>query len=610
MPKEHFFSNQQIADLLRKVATAYQIKDENRFRIAAYEAAAAAIEHSTVELKDLWDERRLKEVPGVGESLAGHLDELFRTGRVKHFETVFKDLPPAMFVFEKIPGVGPKKAYRLSDELGIKEEKYAVERLKKAALSGKVSKLEGFGKKSEEELLKGIEAFKKGEVKTQRMPLFLASELASDLIDYLKESPVVIEAHSLGSLRRRLVTIGDIDISVSTNDPKKALEHFFNYPKIKRVVSRGEEALGRAVLRTGQQVDIRVSRPESYGAMLQYFTGSKQHNINLREYALGKKLSLSEYGIKDLRNNRLIKTKTEEDFYQRLGMDWIPPEIREGTEEIEAALRRARGKPGGLPNLVELGDIKGDLHLHSNFPIEPSHDLGASSVEDMIKLAEGLNYQYLGFSEHNPAISRNSPTQVTEILKRKRFFFDQVIYSYEQSAKQRGIKLPIRIFNGLEIDIKPNGDLAVSDEGLALLDYAIVSIHSSFDLDRQKMTDRVIKALSHPKARIFGHPTGRKVGEREGYELDWERLFDFCLKKEKILEISAWPNRMDLPDFLVREAVKNGVKMVINTDSHEVSQMWLMEYGVSVARRGWTQKADILNTLPAEEFNDILLLKK
>ncbi|MGI5826769.1 MAG: DNA polymerase/3'-5' exonuclease PolX [Patescibacteria group bacterium] len=595
MAGDKFFSNQEIADLLRKVAAALEVKGENRFRIAAYAQAAVSIEHSTTEVKDFWDEGRLEEVPGIGKAIASYLNELFTTGKVKHFEEVIKALPPSMFVFEKIPGVGPKRALALAKNLDIIKEDKAVEKLKKAALAGKVREFEGFGEKSEQDLLEGIEAFEKGEIKENRMPIFQANAIAQEIIAYLRKHPKVVEATPLGSLRRKLGTVGDIDISVATGNPSEVMEYFFKYPKINRILGKGEEALARVVLTTGQQVDLRVSLPKRYGAMLQYFTGSKQHNIHLRNYALSKGLSLSEYGIKDLKNKKEeIKEFADEDgFYNFLGMEWIPPEIREGTAEIDAALKK------NLPDLVETKDIKGDLHTHSDFPIEPSHDLGASSVEEMLQMAKNLGYEYLGFSEHNPSSSQHTEKEIIDILKRKQNYLEEINYSSESGVK---------IINGLEIDIKPSGELAIPDKGFDYLDYAIVSVHSSFDMNREKMTDRVLKGLAHPKAKILGHPTGRLIGSREGYELNWERIFDFCLKNNKFLEINAWPNRLDLPDFLIKEAIEAGVRLIINTDSHSVDQLPLMEWGVATARRGWAQKKDIVNALPFENLRDILNL--
>jgi len=596
--------------MLSEIAAAYEVKNESKFKVMAYQKAAVAVEHATSEIKDLWDDGKLDQVPGIGKNISSYLEELFRTGKVRHFDWVKKGLPPAMFVFLDIPGVGPKTAYALAQKLRITKEKDALEKLKKAGQAGKIKVLENFGEKSEQEILAGIEALEKGEMKTKRMLLPYADSLASEIISFLKSCPDVIEAHPLGSLRRMVATIGDIDISVCTKSPEKVMDFFTKYKKIKKVLEKGESALLRVVLTSGQQVDIRFSPPESYGAMLQYFTGSKQHNIQLREFALRKGMSLSEYGIKKIQNSKFkiqndnLKVKSfanEEGFYHELGLEWIPPEIREGRGEIEASLKRK------LPNLVELTDIKGDLHLHSDFPIEPSHDLGASSPEVMVQEAARLGYEYLGFSEHNPSVSKHTEKQIIDILKRKKELFEQLNYSSENKNEIRTQNLPIKILNGLEIDIKPDGSLAIPEEGFEFLDFAIASIHTNFEMSREKMTKRVLKALGHPKIKILGHPTGRLLEEREGYELDWEQIFDFCLQNKKILEINAWPNRLDLPDNLVKEAVKKGVKMVIDSDSHDVEQMKFLKYGVAVARRGWAERKDIINTLPYKELHDILL---
>ncbi|PIV00264.1 hypothetical protein COS55_03890 [Candidatus Shapirobacteria bacterium CG03_land_8_20_14_0_80_40_19] len=611
MEKNKSFSNQEIAKILEKVAAAYEILDKDRFRIAAYERASVSIQHATSEVKDIWDDDKLDDIPGIGKSIASYLDELFRTGKVRHFEELFKKIPPSVFIFLDIPGVGPKTAYTLAEKLNIREEKNAIARLKTAAQKGKIEEIENFGEKSELDILNGISVLEKGELKTKRMLLFYADALADEIIDYLKKSNEVIRADPLGSLRRKVATVGDIDISVCTNNPQKAIEYFLNYKKIKEVISRGEESLVRVVLFSGQQVDLRFSTPEKYGSMLQYFTGSKQHNILLREFALKKDLSLSEYGIKTVKNLKTcpelveglkIKNfKDEENFYNFLGLEWIPPELREGTEEIKTSLN------GKLPKLIELKEIKGDLHLHSNFNLEPSHDLGQSSVGEMLIQAGSLNYEYLGFSEHNPSVSNHSEREIYDLIMRKKEFIEQEYYSTKNKDYERGIKLPKQVLNSLEIDIKPNGNLAVDEKCLNILDYAIASVHSSFNQKREKMTDRVLKGLSHPKIKILGHPTGRLLLEREGYELDWDKIFDFCLKNNKFLEINSWPNRLDLPDTKVKEAVKYGVKLVINSDSHHVNQMAYLQYGVSVARRGWAEKKDIINSLSFEGLSDILL---
>jgi DNA polymerase (family 10) len=294
---------------------------------------------------------------------------------------------------------------------------------------------------------------------------------------------------------------------------------------------------------------------------------------------------------------QMAKFTNEEEFYRALGLDYIPPEMREDTGEIEAAQNHQ------LPKLIEENEIKGDLHLHSNFPIEESHDPGIDSLEEMIKKAEGLNYEYLGFSEHNPSLSNHSEKQIIELLKAKKDKIEQLNYS-------RANKLLKRIYNGLEIDIRPDGKLALPEKAYDLLDYAIASIHSSFRMKSEEMTKRVLEGLSPKKVKILGHPTGRLLNKREGFELNWDKIFDFCLKNEKWLEINAWPARLDLPDFLVREAVKNGVKMMINTDAHSIGEMDLMPFGVAVARRGWAEQGDIVNALNCDKINQEIFRKE
>ena len=577
-------NNQEVACLLQAIAAAYEVKNSNRFKIIAYDRAATAVENATSEVKDLWDDGKLRTLPGIGASIAQHLDELFRTGKVKHFNRLIKGLPPAMFEFLSISGIGAKTAYKLCQELEIKRAKTALVELEKAAKKGKIALLEGFGEKSQTDILEAILDFKKGRIKKKRMPLSYADAVAQDIIVYLKKSPATLKIDPLGSLKRRVATVGDIDIAVATKKPTEVVSWFVAYPKKKKLIEKGPTGAS-ILLKGGCQVDLRVQKPEAYGSMLQYFIGSKHHNIHLREFALKKGLSLSEHGIK--KGKKLKEYATEEQFYHDLGLPWIPPEIREDTGEIEVAQK------GELPNLVKTSDIKGDFHLHSNYPLEPSHDEGENSMEEMAMKAIELGYEYIGFSEHNPSLSHHSEKQIIDLVKRKNGAVEQLKSSCNK----------ITLLNGLEVDIRPNGQLAFPEKGFDLLDYVVASIHSSFKMNKKEMTRRVLAGLEHPKVKILGHPTGRKLGQREGYELNWEKVFAFCKKADIWLEINAWPDRLDLPDVLVREAVKNGVKMVINTDSHALSQMGLMPYGVSVARRGWAEKSDIINTLSWLKLN-------
>lgn len=589
-------NNQEIAQLLRKVAAAYQIRGANRFKIIAYEKAADSIEHLTSEVKDLWDDGKLNEVPGVGASIASHLDELFRTGKVRHFEEVMQRLPKAMFPLLSIAGFGAKRAYKLVTFLKLKSPGTVVEDLEAAAKKGKIAPMEGFGEKSQQVIVEAIESFKKGQTKERRMVLPYADAIAQEAIIYLKRCSEVIRVDPLGSLRRMVATIGDIDIAVATRRPDVPMDWFLNFPKIKKIIEKGPAGTS-VILENGKQIDLRVQRPEAYGAMLQYFTGSKHHNIHLRELALKKDFSLSEYGIKskkkikDLKslenyNGRLkiFEFADEKSFYQFIGLPWIPPELREDRGEIEAAQER------NLPNLVKLGDIKGDFHSHSSFDLEPSHDVGANTIEEMLEKAQELGYQYFTFSEHNPSITNHKKSQIIDRMKRRNEKIEQIKLSNKNVRT-------INVINSLEIDLLPSGNLALPEEAFDFIDFAIVAVHSSFNLSREKMTERIIHGLSHPKVRILAHPTGRLLNEREGYELDWEAIFDFCKIHKKTLEINCHPARLDLPDVLVREAIKEGVKITLGSDAHSIEAMDMMQYGVSVARRGWCEKDDILNTL-------------
>lgn len=602
-------TNVEIARLFNQMAAAYTVKGENFFRTNAYEKAAETVQNSPVEVKDLWQEGKLSSLPGIGSSIASHLDELFKTGRVRHFEETFKGLPKGMFALLDVPGFGPKKAFQLSKKFDLTSEKSAVEKLFEAACAGKIVSIEGFGEKSQEDIIAAIKQYKRGQIKGNRMPLPFAYAIADELLAYLKKHSSVIKVEVLGSLRRRVSTIGDIDLAVATKKGEDVLDYFLTYPKKAKVVERG--STGASILLTnGRQVDLRVIDPTKWGSMLQYFTGSKAHNIKLREFALKQGLSLNEYGMKPIKrifNNKflishlnkkkkLYEFSKEEDFYSALSLPWIPPEIREDTGEIEAWIQNK------FPHLVELKDIKGDFHIHSNYDLKPSHDLGNSSIEMLVKRAGQLGYEYIGISDHNPSYTNQSDDKIVDILKRRKEFIDKIIYSTKSTR--------VHLFIMCEVDILPDGKLPIPDKGFEYLDACIVSIHSSFNQDKKTMTNRILSGLSHPKARILAHPTGRLLTRREGYEVDWEKLFTFVKGYNKAIEINSYPDRLDLPDVLVRQAIRYGVKLTIDTDSHDVSHMDLMQYGVSVARRGWVTSSDIINTMAYNKVKEWLISSK
>ena len=583
-------TNQEIAKLFKNIAAAYSIKNSKKFyfQILAYQKASETISGTTSELKDLYKEGKLDTLVGIGATIKSRLEELFKKGRVSHFDFVLKGIPKSVFVLLDIPSIGPKKAYKLAEHFSLSNPKTIIDELISKAKKGKIAKIPTFGEKFERDILQALLEYKMGKSKAIRMVLPYAGEIADKMLVYLRQSPAVSRAVTLGSIRRMMSTVGDIDIAVATNDPKKAIEHFVSYPYTERIIEKG---LSSASLLTsgGKQIDLMVQPVDGFGALLAHFTGSKNHNVHLREHALKKGLSLSERGIKRQMANgkwQMESFSSEEKFYNALCMDWIPPEIRENQGEIELAIKHK------LPKLIELSDIKGDLHIHSSFPIEPSHDLGLSSMQDLVKYAKKLNYEYIGFSDHNPSFSKHNKSQMYDLVSRRNDYIEQIKLSNKN----------IRILKLLEIDILSSGKLAIDDRSMELLDGAIVSIHSSFATNKKDMTKRALAGLSHPKAKILAHPTGRLLNERMGYELDFNQIFDFCKKNNKALEINSWPLRLDLPDTLIKQAVKYGVKLIINTDSHAINQMNLMKYGVATARRGWATKNDIINTLGYKDF--------
>jgi len=547
-------TNLQIAELLRNVASAYQYHNpiKYKFQIIAYNRAADSVEHATSELKDLWDDGKLDDVPSIGKSIAEHLDEIFKTGKSKHFEELMKDIPSEAFKLMALPKVGLRTAIKMIEELPKRE---LADKLRQAD-------------------------FVINKIKRHLLPY--AENIASEVMEWLKEDPAVEKIDTLGSLRRKVATVGDIDIAVATNDPRKVIDRFVNYPKKQKIIEQGDHTAS-LLLPSDVQVDLLVMEPEKYGSALQHFTGSKFHNIALREHALKNGYSLSEYGI-----NNSKKFKTEQELYKFLDMDYIEPELREDTGEIESSTAHS------LPTLVKLENIKADLQIHSNFDIETSHDLGINSMEEIVKRSEELGYEYIAFTEHNPSKKRHDQKQTEDLLKKKKEVVEQLNYSRENST-------PF-VFNSLEIDMGKDGSLPISVKGLETLDFALVSIHSSFELSRTDMTSRVLNALNNPKVKIFAHPTARKLNEREGVELDWPKIFAFCLEHNKWIEINADPMRLDLPDTLVRDAVKLGVKLTLGTDTHELTMMDNMKYGVYVARRGWAEKKNVINCLSLEDF--------
>lgn len=570
--EETRLDNSSIANLLRQIAAAHEVLGENRFTVRAYVNAAESVEHIPTPIHDLWQEDKLSTIPGFGKAIVSYIDEYFRTGKIKHFGQLKKKLPKAMFEILGLPHIRSKTAYKLSKELKLRSGS-AVADLEKYAASGRISELPGFGAQSEKEILDGI--IKSRNRNSTRMLISQALEVVNPVIKYLQTSLQVLRADPLGSLRRSVATIGDIDISVSTRDKEATISYFLKYPNIKDVLWSGDNK-ATVVLKNGRQVDLMVEPEASYGSLLQHFTGSKAHNIELREHALKLGFSLSEHGIKVVKTGKILRFGDERAFYNQLGLAWIPPELREGTWEIEAA---ASGK---LPNLVTVKDIHGDLQSHTVWSD------GTQTIQEMVTAAKNKGYDYFGVTDHQLGIESVGKEKIIKEIKRRKRIIEHINYSDKK----------IRVLNGIEILIKANGELAYPDEILVEFDYVIASIHTGFGMSKEKNTQRVVKSLENPYVTMLGHPTGRLINQRDPIEADWEKVFDVCTEKNKILEINSFPERLDLPDSLVMEAKKAGCKFVINTDAHSPEHLDNMVYGVSVARRAWLTKESVVNTLP------------
>lgn len=573
------FTNKEIVLILKEVLAAMEVKEFNIFRIRAYQNAISAIDNLTMTVFDLWEDRRLEEIPGVGAGLKAHLEELFTSGDVKEFHAIKKGLPEGMFSLIGLRGIGAKKAFKLAVAFKLHDRESAIEKVKLLADAGKIQLLEGFGEKSEKDILEAIEGLKMHKREKPRLLLIKAEEIAGRLLKYMKAMPSVEDANALGSYRRRSPTVGDLDIAVSSKNVEAVLEHFTKYPEVHEVISRGDKKI-QAVLKNDVQVDLRVSMPEAYGAMMQYFTGSKQHNVILRTNALEHGYSLSEYGIK--KNEKLHEFAGEKGFYNFIGLEYIPPELRQGKNEVEMA--RAKHK---LPKLVELKDIRGDIHTHTN------DSDGVNTLEEMVASAAELGYEYYGVSDHAPSVQARGLAEVHRVVDSKRKLID---------ALNKKLDGKMKILFGYEVNILADGSISLPDEILKKLDYAIGSIHTAFDQPREVVTQRMLNALENPYINVIGHPSGRLINEREPYDLDWKKVFDAAVDNDKILEINAQPSRLDLPDELVKEALERDIKMIVNTDAHAFHDLLLMKYGLDVARRGYCEARHIVNTLPLDEF--------
>ena len=552
--------NKELADIFDKWADILEFKGDNPYHVRAYRNAARLIRDLSEDIEVLAREGKLSQLPGIGQRLQAKILEFLRTGKIEEFEKLRQQVPDTVFTLLDIPGVGPKTVKLLYEQLGIR----SVEDLKRAIERGDLLKLPGFGVKKVEKIKKGIELFEKA---GGRILLGVAVFIADRIVNQLKEHSAVEEISVCGSTRRMKETVGDIDI-LATGNNLEIIEAFVNLPNVKEILWKGTKK-ATVIVEEGEQVDLRVIEPDSYGSALQYFTGSKAHNIHLRTICLKQGYKLNEYGL--FRGDEKVAGKTEEEIYSALGMDTPPPEIREDTGEIEAALEHK------LPRLVGYDEIRGDLHIHSNWSD------GASTIEEIARKAIEMGYKYVAITDHSKSLKVASGLSEEDLERR----------NYEIDKLNEKLKGKIKILKGIEVDILPDGTLDYSDEILKKLDFVVAAIHSRFTQDN---TERILKAINNPYVNAIAHPTGRVIGQREGYPLDLERIMKAAAETGTALEVNSYYNRLDLRDAHCRMAVKMGVKLVISTDSHHVDHMWMIKLGVGTARRGWVETGDVINT--------------
>jgi DNA polymerase (family 10) len=569
--------NQKLAKIFYEIAD-YLEMDEVAFKPSAYRKAALALEALEKDVERVYEEggmAALEEIPGVGKSIAEKIEEYVKSGKIGYHERFKKKLPLELDELIKVEGMGPKKARSLYQKLGVRN----LKDLEKAAKAHKIAGIFGFGEKTEKNILQGINFLKKSKGR------FLLGEIlprVQDTMGRLKRLAEVEEISVAGSVRRMKETIGDVDILIIAKDHEKVMDFFVQLPGVTKVWMKGPTK-SSVRMEEGFDVDLRVVKKKSYGSALQYFTGSKEHNIFTRRIAMSKGLKLSEYGL--FRGKRMIAGWSEQGIYKALGLVWIEPELRENQGEIEAAIRQVRGKSSGLPKIIGYKDIRGDLHCHSDW------DGGVNSIEELAMEAEGKGYEYLGISDHTKFLRIEHGLDEKKLEMR-----DKKIDSLNEKYKMRNSKF--RILKGCEANVLGDGSIDIKDYALKKLDFVIAGVHSGFKMEKGKMTERIIRAMKNPNVDIISHPTGRILKRRDEYQIDFDKILRAAKEYGVILEVNAYPERLDLNDQNIRRAKEAGVKMAINTDSHEKSQLRFMELGIAQARRGWAEKEDIVNCHP------------
>lgn len=560
--------NRELALIFGKIADALEFKGENPFKIIAYRKAARILNDLTEDIAVIHKHGALRNIPGIGEGIAKKIDEFLTTGKMKKYEEVVGNMPDGFLELMAIPNLGPKTLSLAYEKLGVKN----FVDLKKVIEDGSLARLPGMGQKKAANILKGIERF---EGSKERISLGDAFPLVTNVIGKLKQLEEVKQISPAGSLRRLKETIGDIDILVASDKGREIIRAFAHLPEVVEILAEGDTK-GSVVMSPGCQVDVRVVTEDSYGAALQYFTGSKAHNVKLRGMARERGLKVSEYGV--FRGEEKLAGRTEKEVYEMLNLPWIPPELREDRGEVQAAME------GKLPLLVTQTDIKGDLHVHSEYSD------GSASIGEIAEEAKKLGYEYVAICDHSKSVRYAGGLSGEKILKQ-----------LEEIAELNGKLKDFTILSGTEVDILQNGTLDYPDHILEKLDIVVAAIHMGFKKD---CTERMRRAMENPHVDVIAHPTGRLISSREGYQIEIHKIMEKAAETGTALEINAYYDRLDLNDLNVRRAKEYGVKLSIGTDAHHRHQLWMMKLGVGVARRGWLEPKNLLNTLPVDELRD------
>lgn len=567
--------NQFVADTLYLIADLLDLKGEMFFKTRAYRIAAQTIESLDEDIETIVRQGTLESIAGIGEALAKKITELVQTGKLEYLERLKKEVPTGLIDLLSIPGLGPKKVAAMYKKLGIT----TIEDLRNAASNGKLRTLAGFGEITERNILRGIHLLEKT---SGRVLLNVAYEDGTRYLDYLKKSKQIEKIDIAGSLRRMRETIGDLDILASSKDPEAVMEHFVKYPEVAEILAKGATK-SSVLLNDHLQVDLRVVEEKSYGAALQYFTGSKDHNVALRGFAIKKGYKLNEYGLFDKNTEKYIAGKSEADIYKKIGMQYIEPELRENRGEFEAA------KNNTLPTLVKYDEIKGDFHVHSLWSD------GSDSIETIAAAATQRGYEFIGITDHSQSLKIANGLTEERVQKK--------ILEIKKVEK----KFPnLQILCGTECDIKTDGTLDYNRKILQQFDFVYIAIHTAFKMDKATMTKRIITGMDNEQVNFLAHPTGRLIGKRDPYEVDIDQIIDAAKQTDTRLEINSFPDRLDLDDVHLKQAKEHQIRFVLGTDSHSINHLDFMRFGIATARRGWLEKQDILNTSSVREIEKIL----